>query len=282
MLYKYQHHNPCRPIDWRYQRVVEVVRDGQPGSRSQDDDKMRTGYQFLRQWDAAKTKAEKELLFLKYPALTYAYQLHSRRSAQQIRFVIEARLLAGESDEEIAEKVATLPQTVYWYEALFFCVRDRLNYTDYIVDVIRKQATRRKAAPREATIQMLGYFGGPVVLEHALYGFGIGERPAELANLAAFYDRIQSARLRVQAVAAAMDMEVDQHNVMPLLETHRRLMEMDRETNQDGSTPELLQAVDGMLSSLKWEVGRRFPGTRKPTLLDEFKETAVELPRTTC
>ena len=175
--------------------------------------------------------------------------------------------------------IGTFPETVYWYEANFFyCVRDRLSFTDYIVEAIRQQTTGGNTASDDLTIKLLGYFGGPFVLEHALYGFSITDRPKEPAELAAFYDRTQRAAVRVKAVAATLGLEIDENHVMSLVETHRRLMEMESRASSTTDIPEALRAMDGLLSTFQWEVGRRFPGSRKPTPLDEYGATAAELP----
>ena len=51
----------------------------------------------------------------------------------RLKFEIEARILAGQSDDEIAAKTGCSPETVYWFEALHFCARDRLEYPGYVV-----------------------------------------------------------------------------------------------------------------------------------------------------
>ena len=64
--------------------------------------------------------------------LFYAYDLHQDNDASDIRFVVEARILARQDDATIAGKIGTLAETIAWYERLFFCVRDRLNVSDFI------------------------------------------------------------------------------------------------------------------------------------------------------
>ncbi len=56
----------------------------------------------------------------------------------RLKFEIEARILAGQSDDEIAAKTGCSPETVYWFEALHFCARDRLEYPGYVVTMTKK------------------------------------------------------------------------------------------------------------------------------------------------
>jgi hypothetical protein len=45
----------------------------------------------------------------------------------------EARILAGQSDEEIAKRLSLSAESVFWFEAAFFQVRDRLASRDWVI-----------------------------------------------------------------------------------------------------------------------------------------------------
>lgn len=256
MKHLYQKHNPARPVDWRITRVLDVARNGKPISRTQDDQVVREAVKFVRDLDAATTEALQDRLFSRNMSLFYAYQLATEPSWADAKFLVEARILARQTNEQIAAKLATLPLTVHWYEQLWFHVRDRLDYSDYILQTVLKQNQVVPGVEELGfTSKLLAYFGGPVVLDHALYGFQLDAQPADFSDLPAYYDRQQMALLRRRALAAAREMEVNRFNCMQLMEIHLRMIELDRQSESGGSRSETLEALDGMLNQLQWTVG---------------------------
>ena len=139
MLYAYQRHDPVRAPDWRFSRIVDIARNNRPANRFQIDAQTRAGVRFVRAWDRAKTEDDRDMLLQSAMGLFHAYELHEHEDPD-VRFVVEARILAGQSDEQTASVTGTLPETIYWYEALFFNVRDRLLAHDYIFALLCKQA----------------------------------------------------------------------------------------------------------------------------------------------
>ena len=63
-----------------------------------------------------------------------------------------------------------MPSVVAWYERLFFNVVDRLDATDWIM--LKAIGTKSLIEPTESdldvVLKLLGYFGGPLVLDAAI------------------------------------------------------------------------------------------------------------------
>jgi hypothetical protein len=79
---------------------------------------------------------------------------------------LKARILAGQTDEEIGALCALAPETVHWFEALHFCVRDRLQARDWIAKVIGPGLLCGFTREEMTKIWMaLAYHGGPLVLD---------------------------------------------------------------------------------------------------------------------
>ena len=169
-----------------------------------------------------------DALFESNMGLCYAYDLFTDSTAANSRVTVEPRILAGQTDEEIAYKMGTLPGTVFWYEGLFFAVRDRLRTPAYIIDVVLRTALEEGAGSCNFTSKLFGYLGGPTALDHVRYGFIVGDRPTDPSQLNAFYDRQFRAGIRQKAVAAIPDMEINRFNVMQLMELHGKLIDMER------------------------------------------------------
>jgi hypothetical protein len=276
MLYAYHRYDPIRSPDWRFNRIVSIARNNQPPNRVQIDTQIRDGVRFIRTWDRMKTEDDRDALLQCSMGLFHAYEMH-QHADPDVRFVVEARILAGQSDEEIASITGALPDTIYWYEALFFNVRDRLLAHDYIVVQIHKQAHENESS-HDINVKQVGFFGGPVVLNDLLQGFADGPRPADPADLPAYYDRMQRAKLRSKAFVSALDMKVDRHNVMQLLQVHCQLMEADRGGPLTDEPSDATRAVDGLLAELNWIVSGKSAGLDKRPPTDQFPRAAAELP----
>jgi hypothetical protein len=268
-------YDPIRPPDWRFQRVLDVVRHRtKQFNRQQDDDLTRAGYDFVAAMDKVKTEGQYDDLFLANVGLMFAYNMYMDADAADIRFVIEARILARQSDEKIANKLGTCPETIFWFEKMFFNVRGRLGKRDWIVNTVLKPQLDGGASRYDPIIKQVAYLAGPVALENALYGFSIADRPKDPAQLPAYYDRVQQAGLRRRATIEAFGMEVNRYNAMELMNIHCRMME-SAPTEATTAQTALVKAAEGLLSSIPWKVGRRPLDPNNP--LDEFESTAGEL-----
>ena len=170
--FDYERLHPLRSTRWRYDRVMEMVdarkkhqKEPEPG---RDDRYVRRARKFLMEWkrrgqgqDEDQIDRMRQKLFPKYPGLFYAYEIFTGPE-DSIRWMLESRLLAGQTDEEIAKNVGFIPEMIEWYEALFFNVRDRLENKDYIVSqVIRpSMGTGLQNLTMEMSAKFFGYFGG--------------------------------------------------------------------------------------------------------------------------
>lgn len=92
----------------------------------------------------------------------------SERGPYWLRVEVEARLLAGERTPTVAAKSGLPAPVVGAYEALFFAVTDRLRHPSYVTHVaVRLYAPGGETDPGRH-VRMLGYQGGPHVLDAVL------------------------------------------------------------------------------------------------------------------
>lgn len=131
--------SPFRKPRWRAERVMQMV-EHQPlplTSRFYDDPFVRTYRRFLLLLlDAGGDEVARFGVMHELPHVFHAHELRFH-SDRQLRDVLEAWLLTVEPFSEIANRFATDPLTIEFYEALFFNVRDRLSNKDWIAKVIR-------------------------------------------------------------------------------------------------------------------------------------------------
>jgi hypothetical protein len=96
-----------------------------------------------------------------------AYRLYRRRTSFR-RWEVEARLLAGESFDQVAAKCDSRAAIIEAYHSVFFDVQNRLGGAiDYIaVTVIGpRRLSGLNAADVDILLKLFGYGGGPLVLD---------------------------------------------------------------------------------------------------------------------
>ena len=103
-----------------------------------------------------------------FPAIHQAHSVWQKLSTDEraIPWGIEARILARETDEQIARKNGCRADVVEAYEALFFDVRSRLDYSDFIYNSVIGQAPEQSSRTEVNgwLWKLCGYVGGPFVL----------------------------------------------------------------------------------------------------------------------
>jgi hypothetical protein len=101
-----------------------VIETGRRESPRKDDPESMAVMRYGRLLAQCRTDQEREQLGRQWPVLDAARRLAT--GDKLLRWEVEARILAGQSDEEIASLCGQAPETIRWYEAVFFQVRDRL------------------------------------------------------------------------------------------------------------------------------------------------------------
>src|SRR5262249_33481522 len=125
-----QRGHPLRPPAWRWLRAADLWEQGGEPSTSWDDPWVRKALRLHRALHQEKNLQKRTQL----SALFQAYQLYCDESL--LRCEVEARLLTDEPLAQIAAKCGTTPTVINAYQQLFFCVRDRLGATGYIMNQV--------------------------------------------------------------------------------------------------------------------------------------------------
>jgi hypothetical protein len=151
---------------WRWLRCGYLLdHDRQPLRR--DDTATREAWLFRQALGQCRGAEDREWLARDFPALIEAHRLFT--SAVPLRRAeLEARLLAGETDDVIAVKCSMAPPGVTSYHDLYFDVRSKLQANSYIATVVLAGKPYKGIAPddHEAILKSLGYaLGGEMVDE---------------------------------------------------------------------------------------------------------------------
>lgn len=162
--------DPLQEPHWRWLQVLDVVAKKLPEDDI-DDVYVRKAVSY---WKSYKTRVAKkgeseESLAKKYTGIHYAYKLF-RQDNCDLKWIIEARILADEAPEIISKKCKTHVQIIEWYEKLFFDVRDKLDSKDYILSRVIQLPLNMTVSFRRPDIlwKLVGYTGGASLLDQLL------------------------------------------------------------------------------------------------------------------
>jgi|TARA_R110000824_G_scaffold82768_5_gene207435 hypothetical protein len=293
-------YNPFLRPDWRFDRVLKLVgRVPTPGRTTKlDDDYIRQARAFMLRW--RKGENAREQLLTENPGLYYAYMVYDNlHTDPEVRFMLEARLLAGQPADEIADALKTLPQTVSWYERLFFNIKPFLRHHDWIVkhvllpssdrfiehgeddddDVPRPQGTPLIVRPHlDMTLKFFSYFGGPILCEFMIGGFRRGMTAHTQDDISAWLDDQWQLTLQRRSAQASGVFEVNRYNVMELFATHSRIIELQRGAESGDERRSMFERhVQAMLTELPWTVGREAKELYEGSAIGDFEDIPAEL-----
>jgi hypothetical protein len=266
--------DPYRAVDWRWQLGVELAEDVEGPFRCSNDVGVREARRFWTQWRRCRDDADRRLLAGRMPSVYHAFSIY-RDPGRIIRPALEARLLADESPDAIADKQATAPSVVQAYECLFYDVRNRLRHRDYIVNkVIGPRLHCGEAGwDHEVVWKFFGFVGGPLVLDVVMDTCHIGMRPASLPDVPRFFADDSQATIRCSlAVAARALWSGDPAMAAALIRATVRLTGKEDEDN-----PSLFaRHVKAMLDGIPWMLAADGTALLSPKLA-EYDGIAAEL-----
>jgi len=285
---------------WRHERVVNMLSSVPPERCKRYDDRWIQGYRkFLVAW--RKSENNRDALMHDNPGLFFAYLLHERMHLEpEMLLMIEARLLAGVSCESIADECKTIPETIEWYERLFFNVADFLPHHDWIMKhVLLPSADRFVEAENEddeeqdfkprpssevvrphldMTLKFFAYFGGPLICDLMISGFRRHRKVTTVEDIQDYFDEQFALQIKRRSAQAAGQFEVNKYNVTELFQTHTRIIEIQRSIeSQEDRHNEFEKSVNAMLSELPWVLGKEGIQVYDGTAVGVYDEGNAEI-----
>ena len=283
----YERMNPHRSPRWRYERIVDLVDKRQAPNPTRDDSMVVEGYKFVEAWtkahdaeDEEDVEDRKRRIFMKWPGLFYSYETYLMPDDDWVGEVIEARILAGQSNEEIADKLCMLPNAIDWYEQLFFNVRDRLKYQDYISRKVIGPliAAGLQNVASGTTAKYFAYFAGPNVLNYILDGYNAGDaRPGQNEDLRPFFEKYVSTNLGARMATSINPLEINKFNFEHLVDIYTKMLDTARRAQQDmGVKTNIEENVNIMLGAIPWSVGKERQEQLDNSKLGDYMGHSVE------
>jgi hypothetical protein len=200
----YAKYSPFRSPSWRWDLACEAADESRRGSRSRrrrqrpEDPVLAELTLFVRELRHSPDEAGKESVARRWPHPLAAQRLQEGGGLH--RGEVEARLIAGQSDEEIASRTGWEPEVVSCFEQTFFNVRDRLGARDWLAYRAVGTGLRCGFAPGDLAgiWRAAAYGGGSVALEVVL-AVTLGRPLPDWPVPGGCDSRYHTARLRLSA-----------------------------------------------------------------------------------
>ena len=275
-------HNPLRVPAWPWLRAMGIhdgtnpglsfKRDGQEGCR-----RVRPILRYLRAWRQCTNDAERTQLAMQSPWLFWAHSIYLQDNGPQ-KWLIEARLLARESDYEIASRVGCSPEIVKCYHDTFFDVREKLDFRDYIVAIVFGEAAFRGLSERQHDLlwKMFGYFGGPFVIDSVSSRLIAASWCNSAETAAGFWQDIALNVMKHKAAVATLVVPINSETHLDLIGAFVKYVEIERTTDSQGQArDQIVDNIQQTMSMLAFSV----VSNEKPLVgvLEEYDKSAVEL-----
>jgi hypothetical protein len=220
--------DPWRPLDCRWRKALRLVRDEDSGRGSCGDETIECAIRYMHAASSFGSDGHTSAPPVLEPELEVvhrAYELHAAAGPQA--WIVEARLLARQTPEEIGPQVSLASGVVAMYRSLFFDVADRLEAKTTMgkLAVGLTGVNVDAGCDLHTVLKWFGYNGGPLVLDMAIAVLV----PSALAwcPTLAPVDKIVVAKVRRPAGVLMMPIR-NAKDQMKLFRLHMREMELTR------------------------------------------------------
>lgn len=274
--------NPRRAPHWRWLRAVEIDKGGPRPSRAIDSEEgftwIRRAVRLKRRYDLAANKPDALYRLIQYDReLFWAHNMWLDDKAP-MRYAIEARILAGESDEQIAKRIGTDAGVIQAYAEVFFEVRGLMDNWDYVVNVIMADAVSRGVAERQYDLlwKMFAFYGGSHVLDAVISRFTILPKPDKPEDVAGFFQDFAVNTMKHKAAVAALTVPVNTHTQLPIIESFVKYTEIEKTSeNATHAHATIIDNIGAMMSALPFKIGTKLDSAGDKML--PFDSGAAEL-----
>jgi hypothetical protein len=176
------------------------------------------------------------------------------------RWSIEARVVAQESDEEIAQKLGTDPGVINAYVNTFFDVRGKLTNMDYVINVIMADAVVRGLQERHYDLlwKMMAFNGGSHVLDAVINKFIPIVKPDSPDGVGGFFQDSAINMMKYKASLASLTVPVNTHTQLPLIDSFVKYVEVERTTdNATKAQHSIIDNIGAMLTAMPVKIGTK-------------------------
>jgi len=274
--------SPRRAPNWRWLRAVQIDAAGPRPSRARDGEEgfawIRRASRLKRRFEQANNRPDILYRLLQQDrALFWAHSLWLEDKAPT-RWAIEARVLAGESDKQIAARLGVDEEIVQAYEAVFFNVREMLANRDYIVNVVMADAVTRGLTERQYDLlwKLFGYHGGSHVLDAVISKFSPIDKPTNASGVGTFFQEFAVNTVKHKAAIATLTIPINTHTQIALIESFVKYVEIEKNSENAGKAHStIVENIGAMMAALPFKVGTKLDSVDAKML--PYDDSAAEL-----
>ena len=223
--------DPFVPVDWRARDAGSLIAGEATEWADADDPYVAAYAEYLRSLAAADVEPTQAAVAAQGAAIRTAHELAARDDP--LEWEIRARLLAGETDAEIGGRCTLPPDTIAWYEHVFFAVRASRKAEKYLLSHAVGNGIHRGFLDREigSFWAWIALGGGSSVLNIVIETFHAARQPGEPAALSIYLRPGITPNL--QALVASMILPYYGRAGEAWRQFHLQLMEADAADDQD-------------------------------------------------
>lgn len=311
------HSSQLRDIDpfltpsWRHQYASSLA-DASPPQRSPAaaGPEIRDYRAFLL---SRKNNVKVAQWLTRNPYLCYAVQLYERREEDyEIPFMLECRILSGESYDKIAKKLKTSPEVVTWYSSLFFDVQPYLDSSDWIFHQVLLPAADKSQAARlmrqasaniaateagarsslvpdiispfyDPSIKFFSYLGGPKVCDLMLTGITGTRKPTGINQLGKFMEKQYRLTLQSRSLQVARSLPLNRYTALDFMKIAALVQDISKagpNAVAPKATSQLQSMIGDMVSLASLAVGDTGIPMDSRNIVDRTDRSRVELDST--
>lgn len=274
--------NPRRSPHWRWLRAVEIDSGGPRASRFRDGEDgftwIRRASRLKRRFEAAGNRPDALYRLVQYDReLFWAHNMWTDEKAP-MRWSIEARVLAGDTDENIAKRIGTDPSIIAAYVKVFFDVRSMLENRDYIVNVIMADAVARGVTERQYDLlwKMFAFHGGSHALDAVMSKVTSLYKPERPEEVAGFFQDFAVNTMKQKAAIAALTVPINTHTQLALIDSFVKYTEIEKTSeNTTKAHATIIDNIGAMMAALPFKIGTKLDSAADKML--PFDNGAAEL-----
>lgn len=254
--------SPFRPVDWRWSVAKLIRSDTRIASllQGRHDEWTKKARKFQQAHEAARDDYDRLLLVRRWPSLLEAFNLKFEEdySRRLLRYEVEARLLAAETEDRISERTRVSPAAVSWYEKLFFNVSDRLDSPGYISHVVigEKLQSGLTDGDHDVLWKMFGYWGKSHVIDAVAYRSYDSTAPDNAGQTAQFFNDDAQKTAVMKTAIAMRSMPNNSYTREVIATIQQGYMQIKRMADGGGASADMIGAnVQQMAAHIAWTIG---------------------------
>jgi hypothetical protein len=281
-MLNYMMQNPWRSPQWRWLRADSIINNEGPLTTPRRDGPdgykwIRRAAQFKRIYNQYAEPYMQCQLAMEMPAIFWAHHVWADDNGPT-KWAIEAHILARETDKEIAWKIGSSPEVVAAYEAIFFNVREKLNYREYILNSVMSDSVTRGISERHYDLlwKLFGYTGGPHVLDSMISRLVNPMWCARSDDVPNFFQDAALNIMKRKAAVASLTVPINSNTQLNLIDAFVKYVEIERTTDSLGKAQDqIVTNLQAMLGSLPFGVATKQKDQSK--MVAGYDQSSVEL-----